>query len=40
VRWANVFVDDVNVRDVNDLETPVPGGATVLILPAMAGGSA
>lgn len=36
--FVNVFVGPDNVRDLQGLETPVPEGATVTILPAVAGG--
>lgn len=37
-RFVNVFVDDEDVRFADGLETPVPDGATVSIIPAVAGG--
>jgi molybdopterin synthase sulfur carrier subunit len=39
-RFVNVFVDDEDIRFAQGLDTPVPAGATVSILPAVAGGSA
>ena len=36
--FVNVFVNGVNVRYAQDLETPVPTGATIHILPSVAGG--
>ena len=36
--FVNVFVGRDNVRDLQGLDTPVPEGATVTILPAVAGG--
>jgi molybdopterin converting factor small subunit len=38
VRYVNVFVDDDDVRFMGGLETPVPDGATVSIMQAVAGG--
>ena len=37
-RFVNVFVADEDVRFAEGLETPVPDGATVSIVPAVAGG--
>ena len=37
-RFVNVFVADDDVRYLQGLETPVPDGATVSIIPAVAGG--
>lgn len=37
-RFVNVFVDDEDVRFTDGLATPVPDGATVSIIPAVAGG--
>jgi molybdopterin converting factor small subunit len=37
-RFVNVFVDDEDVRFAEGLETPVRDGATVSIIPAVAGG--
>ena len=37
-RFVNVFVSDEDVRFLNGLDTEVPGGATVAIVPAVAGG--
>jgi molybdopterin synthase sulfur carrier subunit len=37
-RFVNVFVDDEDVRFAQGLETPVREGATVSIIPAVAGG--
>ena len=36
--FVNVFVDGTNIRKLNGLETPVAAGATVMIVPAIAGG--
>lgn len=37
-RFVNVFLDDEDVRFANGLDTPVRDGATVSIIPAVAGG--
>ncbi len=37
-RFVNVFVRDEDVRFLNGLETPIPEGAKVSIIPAVAGG--
>lgn len=37
-RFANVFVDDEDIRYLSGLDTPVPEGAEVTIQPAVAGG--
>lgn len=37
-RFVNVFVDDEDVRFAAGLDTPVRDGATVSIIPAVAGG--
>jgi sulfur-carrier protein len=37
-RFVNVFVDDEDIRFVDGLDTPVPDGDTVSIIPAVAGG--
>lgn len=37
-RFVNVFVDDEDVRFQSGLQTPVRSGATVSIIPAVAGG--
>jgi molybdopterin synthase sulfur carrier subunit len=37
-RFVNVFVADDDVRFLQQLETPVPDGETVAIIPAVAGG--
>lgn len=37
-RFVNVFVDDEDIRFAEGLETPVREGATVSIIPAVAGG--
>lgn len=37
-RFVNVFVADDDIRYLNGLDTPVADGATVSIIPAVAGG--
>ncbi|HML00243.1 MAG TPA: ubiquitin-like small modifier protein 1 [Acidimicrobiales bacterium] len=37
-RFVNVFLDDEDVRFLEGLGTPVSGGQTVSIVPAVAGG--
>jgi molybdopterin converting factor small subunit len=37
-RFVNVFVNETDVRHLQDLATPVSTSDTVLLLPAMAGG--
>jgi sulfur-carrier protein len=37
-KFVNVFVADDDVRFMDGLETPVPDGETVAIIPAVAGG--
>ena len=37
--FLNVFVDGDDIRLLQGLETPVSDGTTVLLLPAVAGGS-
>ncbi len=36
--FVNVYVDDEDIRYLDGLETPVPDGAEVAIMPAVAGG--
>jgi sulfur-carrier protein len=38
-RYVNVYLNDEDVRVLDGLDTAVSGGDTVVILPAMAGGS-
>ncbi|HEY8193006.1 MAG TPA: ubiquitin-like small modifier protein 1 [Gaiellaceae bacterium] len=38
-RFVNVYVSGEDVRTQDGLETPVSEGSTVILLPAMAGGS-
>ena len=40
LQYANVYVDGEDIRMLDELETPVREGATVILLPAMAGGGA
>jgi MoaD family protein len=37
-RFINVYVNDENIRDHKDLDTPVKSGDTISILPSIAGG--
>jgi sulfur-carrier protein len=37
-RFVNVFVADDDVRYLQGLDTPVPDGETISIIPAVAGG--
>ena len=37
-RFVNIYVDDMDVRFADGLNTPVPADANVTILPAVAGG--
>lgn len=37
-RFVNVYVDEEDVRFADGLDTPVPGGAHVSVIPAVAGG--
>ncbi len=37
-RFVNVFLGDEDVRYLEGLDTPVPDGADISILPAVAGG--
>lgn len=38
--FVNVYVEGEDVRTLDGMETPVKEGATVILLPAMAGGGA
>lgn len=38
LRYVNLFVNDQDVRLLSGLDTPLPEGAEVAIVPAMAGG--
>lgn len=37
-RFVNVYVDDEDVRFAEGLATPTPAGASVSVIPAVAGG--
>ncbi len=37
-RFVNVYVDDEDVRGSNSLNTPTPDGASISVIPAVAGG--
>ena len=37
-RFVNVFLADEDVRFLDGLQTPVPVGSTIAIVPAVAGG--
>jgi molybdopterin converting factor small subunit len=37
-RFVNVYVNDDDVRFLDDLQTPTPDGASISIIPAVAGG--
>jgi sulfur-carrier protein len=39
-QFLNVFIDQDDIRLRDGLDTAVPAGATVILLPAVAGGSA
>lgn len=39
-RFVNVYLNDEDVRYLGGLETPVPAGAQLSIVPAVAGGGA
>jgi len=38
--FVNVYLDGEDVRTLDGVDTPVRDGATLILLPAMAGGSA
>lgn len=38
-RFFNIYVDGEDVRFIDDLETKVPAGAEVSIIPAISGGA-
>jgi molybdopterin synthase sulfur carrier subunit len=38
LQYANVYVDGEDIRTLDELRTPVREGATIILLPAMAGG--
>jgi len=37
--FVNIYVNDEDIRHMNDLDTPVKDGDTILIVPSIAGGS-
>jgi sulfur-carrier protein len=37
-KFVNIYVNDDDVRYLNGVDTPVPDGAEISILPAVAGG--
>ena len=37
-RFVNIFVNDEDIRYLQDMDTPVSDGATISIIPAVAGG--
>jgi len=37
-RFVNAFLNDTDVRHLQDLDTPVTDGDMLVLLPAMAGG--
>jgi sulfur-carrier protein len=37
-RFVNVYVNDDDVRFLDDLQTPTPDGTAISIIPAVAGG--
>ena len=37
-KFVNVFVNDDDVRYLNGLDTEIPAGATISVIPAVAGG--
>jgi adenylyltransferase/sulfurtransferase len=36
--FINVFVGDANIKKLKGLDTPVPDGGTIMLVPAIAGG--
>ena len=36
--FVNIFLNGVNIRNLDGLETSVPAGATLMIFPSVAGG--
>jgi len=38
-RFVNVYVNDDDVRFLEDLQTPTPDGSSISIIPAVAGGA-
>ena len=39
LQYANVYLDGEDIRTLDELQTAVPEGATIILLPAMAGGA-
>jgi adenylyltransferase/sulfurtransferase len=37
--FINVFVGDTNIKRLRGLDTPVPDGGTIMLVPAIAGGT-
>ncbi|MDR2633518.1 MAG: MoaD/ThiS family protein [Treponema sp.] len=37
--FINVFVGDTNIKKLTGLDTPLPEGGTIMLVPAIAGGS-
>ena len=37
-RFVNIFVNDEDIRYLQDMDTPVSDGDTISIIPAVAGG--
>jgi molybdopterin converting factor small subunit len=37
--FINVYVGETNIKNTGGLDTPVPDGGTVMLVPAIAGGS-
>lgn len=36
--YINLYVGETNIKNLNGLDTPVPDGGTVMLVPAIAGG--
>jgi adenylyltransferase/sulfurtransferase len=36
--FINVFVGEANIKKLQGLDTPLPGGGTLMLVPAIAGG--
>ncbi|MDR0556563.1 MAG: MoaD/ThiS family protein [Treponema sp.] len=37
--FINVFVGEINIKKLKGLDTPVPSGGTIMLVPAIAGGA-
>jgi adenylyltransferase/sulfurtransferase len=37
--FINVFVGETNIKKLRGLDTPLPGGGTIMLVPAIAGGA-